>query len=965
MLKEFFQKHKFDFLAVAIFLAISCIYFYPALQGYSLKMGDITQFSGMAKESMDYQKEYGESTLWTGTSFSGMPTYMIFVQYVNPIKTVFNLINEGLTFPITAMFFAFLSFYVLGRVLKGTFLISLIGAIAYGLSTYNITIIEAGHTSKMLAIAYIPGVIAGIFMIYRNKNWLLSLGVLALFMSLELMVNHIQMTYYFGFAIVAIIVTFAIKYYKRRDYQTFLKKSGLIFVGVTIGILVNFANYYNAYQFSKKTMRGKPVISISANEKGEDKRTEEEKAYDAFNQTSGLKRDYITQWSYGKSETWNLFISKAKGNNSLVQEVFEKISEENPQSAQFVYQQYQQTQGKVFGGYWGEQPFTSGPNYIGAIVVFLALMYLFFVHSALKWSLLAISILVILLSWGKNLGGSIEDMWLTNFFIDYLPLYSKFRAVSSILAVINLIAPLMAILFLIHLSKNINWAKENIKNLAIGAGVIGLLLLIVIINPSIVGLMSEFEQNYIETIQGQYLSNPKGPNPEVIAEQVINARAKVVTGDALRSLGLIVLTIGFLFLIIKKDQYRRFAFAGIALLVFIDLFTVDKQYLDNSFVEYQLRGGESTAQVAAKFNVPFDKLKAKDDKKKVAQLVPGDIIVLPIYEKWKEGEVFKETFNATPGDYAIFQKESSKNQKVITDFNTKRVELSKELGSDLTKTDIEKVQFEALNFNSNYRVMDLDNPFNSARASYFHKTTGGYSPAKLKRYQDLIDFYIQSEAGYISSKIRTIQQRNPEILQAVVSGAVPLLSPAEEEKIKVLNMLNNKYFLFSGQLIWENPYTKGNAWFVQKVKEVQNNNEEILAIKDVDLSNTTIIHQEFKDLLKIPQGTDSNASVTLESYLPNYLVYNSNSSKDGLVVFSEIYYSDGWKAYIDGVEAPYFRANYILRALNVPAGSHKIEFKFQPKMYDLGNTINLIGFILLIFPFGVYFFKKFRASKSN
>ncbi len=922
MLKEFFQKHKFNFLAVAIFLAISCIYFYPALQGYSLKMGDITNYSGMAKETFDYEEAKGESTLWTGTNFSGMPTYMIGAKYTNPLKSLQASINRVLTFPIMSIFLAFISFYILAKSFNAGFYISLIGALAYGLSTYNITIIEAGHTGKMMAIAYMPGVIGGIIMMFKREKWLLPFGVTVLFMSLELLVNHVQMTYYFGFVILAIFIAYLIKYLKKGDLNFYFKRAVLVGAALVIGVLANFANYYNVYKFSKKTMRGKPVISISAKAQGQDNRSEEQKAYDKFNQTSGLKRDYITQWSYGKSETINLFVSKAKGKNDLVNEVIEKLADENPQAAQFVAKQYQKTRGKVFGGYWGNQPFTSGPNYIGAIVVFLALMYLFFVHTPLKWTMLAISILTILLSWGVNLGGSIEDMWLTNFFIDYIPLYSKFRAVSSLLVVVNLLFPTMAILFLLHITSNIDWAKENIKKLSIGAGVVVFLLLIIIVSPTSVGLMSDFEQNYIDTMQAQFMSNPKGPNPETIAEQVMDVRGAIVRMDALRSLGLVLLTIIFLYVLITFKKQRKFALAAIALLVFIDLFTVDKQYLNND-------KNPNTNEFMA----------------------------------WKKGKVYDETYLSTPGDQAIYQLEAQKNPAITQAFNQKRVELSKKK-KNITQADIEDIQFEALNFNTNYRMMDLDNPFNSARASYFHKTTGGYSPAKLKRYQDVIDFYIQQEAGYISSKIRTIQQRNPEIMKAVITGKVPLLSPAEKDRIKVLNMLNNKYFLFSGQLVWTNPYTQGNAWFVSNVKEVADNNEEILAIKDADLTNTAIIHQEFKDIIKAPSAIDSNASIVMESYAPNHLVYTSKSSQDALAVFSEVYYRDGWKAYIDGKEVPYARANYIVRALNIPSGEHRIEFKFESKMYHTSNTISLIAFLFVLMPFGAYFFQELKTKKD-
>lgn len=901
MMNNFFKKNWEHIAAVAIFLVISMIYFSPALDGYSIKMGDIKSGTGMSKETKDFREMYDEQTLWTSTSFSGMPGYMINTHYNHPIKTIQSFFIDLLSFPIYVLFMAFLCFYILALSFNAGFYISLIGALGYGLATYNFTIIEAGHVSKMMAIAYIPGVIAGMVMLYRRKNWILSLAILALFFTLELMVNHVQMTYYFIFIMVAFGIAEFFRYLKQKNLKAFAFRTALIFLAGFIALLANFGRYYNNYKFAKNTMRGKPIITISATENvTTDDRTPEQIAYDEFNtNTGGLKRDYITKWCYGKAETWNLFIPTAKGDSKNVTgEVFDKLKEQNPRMYNEVVTQYQKNQGKIFSGYWGDQPFTSGPSYMGAIIIFLALMYLFFVHNPLKWALLGITIFTIMLSWGKNLGGSIEDMWLTNFFIDYFPLYSKFRAVSSILVVVNLAAPIMAILFLINLTKNLEWAKKNIKWLGLGAGVVVFILLVLAIKPNMVGLLSEYESQQLSALSEQYVKNPQGYafNPHDVFSQVTEIRASVFRADTLRTLGLIALVIGLMFLFIRNEKLKNLTLGGVALLILIDLFSVGKRYLNNE----------------KNPNNPTE------------------------YLSWKKGSAYDNNYFATNGDQQIYQMEASQNPNIQNQVNERMSLLE---ASDRNRMNQESIMFSSLNFNTNYRVMDLDNPFNSSRASYFHKTTGGYSPAKLKRYQDIIDFYISNE--------------------------IPLINTGKFENMKVLNMLNNKYYLYQGNLAAVNPKAFGNAWFVDNVKWVSNSNEEILAIKDVNLKSTAIIHESFKKEIKSPNSYDSSASISMTNYLPNHITYQASCKKNQLAVFSEVYYKDGWNAYIDGSKTPYARANYIVRAINIPAGEHTIEFKFEPTMYKTGNTVNLVGFLLIIGIFGFAGFNWYKDEKRK
>jgi hypothetical protein len=881
MINKFFKSNWQTIAAIAVFLIISCAYFSPALDGYSLKMGDIQSWKGMSKELKDYKEITGENAIWTNSSFSGMPGYQIVTSSNPSLGYVLRAFKLWLPRPIEFMFLSFLSFFILGRVLKSSILIAGIGALAYGFMSYNFLIIEAGHTSKMYAIAIFPGVLAGFLMIYRSKEYLWAFVIFALFFTLELFVNHIQMTYYFAFVLLAVGIAEFIRFAKEKNLKEFFKRTAIIIAAVLIAILANFSNYYNTYQFAKKTMRGKEVISISANQQtAEDNRTVEQKKYDEFNQTSGLKRDYITQWSYGKAETWNLIFPTAKGDRT-VQEKFINKLKDNPQLYNYVGEKMNSSRGKMFGPYWGDQPFTGGPNYVGAIIVFLALLYLIFVQTALKWILLCVTVLTIMLSWGINLGGSIEDMWLTNFFIDNVPLYSKFRAVSSILVIINLVFPLMAILYLNFIVKNYDWAKKNIQNIAIAGGVIILVMVIVTTSSSIIGFSSNYEKSQLIQLTNSYAQNPQGINPVDAFKQVQEIRHEIFMSDAWRSIGLMVLVLGLILLIIYKENFKKIAFIGIALLILIDMWGVSSRYFSNE-------------------KDPRDSSK---------------------YIAWEKNTGFENTFVATQGDINIYQIEAAAKPEIQKEANDRLLAL-KSKQDKVTREDQESVMFSTLNLNTNYRVMDLDNSFNSARVSYFHKSTGGYNPAKLKRYQDIIDFYIQKELSYLNT--------------------------GQFDRMKVLNMLNNKYYLYNGQLFSQNTKAYGNAWFVNDINWVEDNNAEILAIENTDVKHTAIIHNEFKDVISDVKAIDSNASIKMLSYAPNHISYESNATQDGLAVFSEIYYKDGWNAYLDTTEVPYARANYILRALSIPKGKHIVHFKFEPTMYKTGKTIDLISFLIIL-----------------
>lgn len=875
-------KANWYYLVILLFfLGLSAAYFSPALGGYTLRQGDIASWKAAAKELTDFRELFNEEAIWTNSMFGGMPGYFISVTYLNGLTWLSNILSLGLPFtmlPISMVFIAMLSFFILGKSLKTTNLIAVLGAIAYGFISYHMLIIEAGHNTKVQALSYIPAVLGAFIMIYKNKNTWFPAGIFALFMGLELRANHIQMTYYFSFVLLVLGAFYFYEAFKNKTTTDFFKRTLLIIAGAALALLANFNSFYNAAVYSKYTMRGTPELTI--NPDGSDKKS---------TLSSGLDRDYIVQWCYGKQETYNLLVPNAKGDSkNLTGEYFDYLRENNPQLYNFSVEQYQKNQGKVFGGYWGDQPFTSGANYLGAIIVLLAILYIVFVKSTLKWALVLVSILAIMLSWGKNLGGSIENMWLTNFFIDFIPMYSKFRAVSSILVIVNLTFPLMAMLFVNHIYQNLDWAKANLKKIMIASGSVASIVLIFAFIPSFFDFTSDVEDSVFNQLYQTYSQTKSGVNPADAEEALIDFRIEAFKNDSYRTILFLALAISVLYLWITKKLKYNYAIMGLIALALIDVWGVNKRYLNNE--------------------------KNPQNKRE--------------YLSWEKVTGYENTFAANPGDKEIYNIEAAKNPQIEQIALQRLQEMKKEKGR-LTFMDEESVRFSTLNFNTNYRVMNLDNPFNSAAVSYLHKSSGGYHAAKMARYQDMIDFYISKELSILQTP----------------------------EQTKVLNMLNTKYYLYQGNLVLQNQFAYGNAWFANEIKTVKNPNEEILAVADINPKVTCVVDEKFSSLIANKNfKNDSASTIELTSYLSNKLTYKSKSTNEQLAIFSEIYYKDGWNAYIDGKQVDHLRANYILRALPIPAGEHQVEFRFEPKMIGIGNLIGLGSFVIIIaiFGFGIY-----------
>ena len=819
------KKFLPDLIAILAFIVISFIYFFPAItEDRILFQHDTVAGAGAGQEAKEYYERTGERTRWTNALFGGMPTYQMSPSYdsTEPLTFVQKVYHLFLPNYVWLTFIMMLGFYILLRAFGIPAWLAGVGGIIWGFSSYFFILIAAGHIWKFITLAYIPPTIAGIVLAYRKK-YLLGGIITALFMAMQILSNHVQMTYYFLFVILFMVGAFFEDAWRKKELPQFFKATGVLIVAGLIGVSINLSNLYHTYEYSKETMRGKSELKYEGA---------------AAKQTSsGLNRDYITQWSYGIGETFSLLVPNVKGGASVPLSRSEKAMEKANPMYSSLYSQLTQ--------YFGDQPMTSGPVYVGAFVLMLFILGCFIVKGPMKWALLGATIFSILLSWGKNFMG------LTDFFIDYIPMYNKFRAVSSILVIAEFTIPLLAILTLKEILTKPELLKEKLKYIYISFGLTGGLALLFAIAPRL------FFPTYIPGNEMAALQNalPADQLSPIIAN-LEEMRVHLFTSDAWRSF--FIVTIGTLLLLAynAKKLKATWTVAAIALLCLGDMWSVNKRYLyDEQFIPKS----EQTA-----------------------------------------------TFRKTQTDELILQDPS--------------------------------LDYRVLNF--------AGNTFEENNTSYWHKSVGGYHAAKLRRYQEMIDHHIAKE----------MQAAYQEV--ATAGGQMDSVNAA---KFPVLNMLNTKYFIFpagqQGQTVpIENPYTFGNAWFIDKIQYVNNANEEIDAIGQVDLQQTAIVDSKFKEALKgVNEGyKDSLSTIRLTNYEPNQLVYETSSPQDGIVVFSEIYYP-GWTATIDGKPADIARADYILRAMNVPAGKHTIEMRFDPQSLHITEGIAygamallLVGVIILI-----------------
>lgn len=812
-----------DLVAIVLFALLSFVYFFPAdIEGRMLFQHDTAAGVGIGQEAKEYYEQTGERTRWTNSVFGGMPTYQISPSYDSnkPLQWVQKVYQLFLPSYVCLTFILMLGFYILLRAFGLSVWLSTLGGILWAFSSYFFILISAGHIWKFITLAYIPPTLAGIVLAYRGR--LLAGGVVAaLFVALQIASNHVQMSYYFLFVILFIVGAYFEKAWREKTLPQFFRASAVLVAAALIGVAANLSNLYHTYTYSKETMRGKSELVQTG---------------EAAKQTSGgLDRDYITQWSYGVGETWTLLVPNFKGGASAPLSQSETAMEKANPMYSSLYNSLTQ--------YFGDQPMTAGPVYVGAFVLFLFLLGCFIVKGPLKWALIGATLFSIALSWGKNF------MPLTDFFIDYVPMYNKFRAVSSILVIAEFTIPLLAVFALKKILEEPQVLRDKVALGVSSVLTLGVSFLLWMAPGS-------FSAGFIPAQEAQMLQQAVDggmiPASELngILANLGEMRAALVQADALRSF--LIIAIGLLLLMLYATGKLRqsLTVGGIAVLCLVDLWSVNKRYLNDG------------------------------------QFVPKSVQTT--------------TFNKTPTDETILKDPAL-----------------------------------------DYRVLNLaSNTFNESNTSYWHKSVGGYHPAKLRRYQEMIERHIAPE----------MQAAYSEIARA--GGE---MDSVDASKFRVLNMLNTRYFILpagqQGQTVpILNPYAYGNAWFVDRVQYVDNANEEIDALHTADPAGTAVVDARFKEVLKglTESHRDSLSTIRLASYEPNRLVYETRNSGDAVAVFSEIYYPDGWQVTVDGQPATLGRADYILRALYLPAGEHTVEMRFDPQSLHVTEGIAYTALALMV-----------------
>ena len=814
-----------DLLVILTFAVLSFAYFFPAdIEDRILFQHDTAAGAGAGQEATQYREETGEYTRWTNSLFGGMPTYQIAPSYesTQPLTWVQKVYQLFLPTYVNLTFILMLGFFILLRAFGIPTWLAGLGGLMWAFSSYFFILISAGHIWKFITLAYIPPTIAGIVLAYRGK--LLAGGILtAFFIALQIMSNHVQMSYYFLFVILFIAGAYFEDAWRNKTLPRFFKASAVLLVAALIGVAANLSNLYHTYTYSKETMRGKSELVQTG---------------DAAKQTSsGLDRDYITNWSYGIGETWTLLVPNFKGGSSSapLSQSETAMEKANPMYGS-LYNSFPQ--------YFGSQPWTAGPVYVGAFVLFLFVLGCFIIKGPLKWALLGATFFSIVLAWGKNF------MPLTDFFIDYVPMYNKFRAVSSILVIAEFTIPLLAIFALKRVLEEPGIWKANKKAFGISLALTAGVALLLTVAPGSLG------SGFVPAQEAQMLQNAVDqqmiPANELsgILANLSEMRGALVSADALRSFIIICIGCALLWLHAAGKLRRSLTVAGITVLCLVDMWSVNKRYLHDE------------------------------------QFVPRSIQT--------------ETFSKTKTDELILQDKSP-----------------------------------------DYRVLNFaTDAFNENNTSYWHKNIGGYHAAKLRRYQELIERHLSPEM---------------QAAYQAIAAAGGEMDSVDASKFRVLNMLNTKYFILpagqQGQTVPVlNPYANGNAWFVKNVQYVNNANEEIDALKTILPTETAVVDARFKDMLKgISEAhKDSLSSIRLTSYEPNRLVYETENAGDGIAVFSEIYYPNGWQVTIDGKPAGLGRADYVLRTLYIPAGKHTVEMRFDPQSLYVTEGIAYGALALLV-----------------
>jgi len=803
-----FKKLKTHVIVILSFLIISVLYFTPEIfQGKKLYQYDSIHYLGVSKEIRDAKNIYGREALWTNRVFSGMPSYVISSGYFknNKISIFHKILTINDWRPVCFLFLYLLGFYIACLLFNLNPWIALIGSIAYAFSSYFLIIIEAGHNTKAFALGYMPPIIAGVYSAFRGNIVFGSL-ISGIFLALQIYVSHPQITYYTLLIILVLGIIELIYSIKKKYFKKILFACIALFVVYLIAIGANFSRIIVLNEYSKYSIRGKSDLT----------QTKE-------NKSKGLDLDYATQWSLGIDETLSLLVPNIKGapasfnEKSKTYSFLRKVTN-NPSEVI-----------KSLPSYWGKQPFTT-PVYAGAIICFLAILGLFVLDKKYKWWLFSIIVISLFMSWGKNL------MFFTEFLFKFLPGYNKFRAVSMALIIAEFALPLIAALTLFNIVFNEKINKEVLKKyLNYSFYIVGGLLLILIIFPSLFGLNSLYDEKYIDMGYGN------------LVDLMIEDRKSLLRADAFRSLVFVVIAYSLIYIFINKKIKTEFILTLLGVFILIDLWAVDKRYLNkDNFVS----------------------------KKEIKE---------PFKPSFANNYILE---NAKPGE----------------------------------------------------RVLNLavGDPFRDASTSYFHNSIGGYSAAKIKRYQELIDFHLIKEMQILLNILN--QKPSYERIDSIFAN------------LNAFNMLNTRFIIFNLEtypLI--NKYAAGNAWFVENIKIVENADQEIAELDKIDLKREVLIDKKFSEIFRnFNPVKDTLAKIELIEYQPEYLKYKSNTNKPQFVVFSEIYYDKGWDAYIDGKKTNYVRCNYVLRGMIIPEGQHIIEFKFYPKSFYFGEKVSLASSVILI-----------------
>jgi len=799
------KKFLPHFWVLLVFVAAVFIYNAPLLDGKAMRMEDMTQVNGMAKGLEDHYAKTGERSLWTNSLFAGMPAYQVamktpqvWVQYLH------YLLAYQLPQPANLMLLYLLGGYFLFTVLKFRPLLAAFGAFAFAFSSYNFIILDAGHLTKAMAIAYMPVVIAGVIKVFR-KPGIGSLALLAVALGLEINAYHYQVTYYLALMVLLYVGFKAYESFKEKTLPVFFKASAFALAAAVLSISANFTGFWVTYEYTKETLRGGSALTNAQTATG-----------------GGLDREYALRWSYGVGETATILIPNFNGGASA-----SPIGEQSETFQVLTQGGVPRNQAKQFvenaPTYFGDQPSTAGPTYFGAIIVFLFVLGLLLVEGRVKWWLLSTVLLSFGLMWGRNFG------FLTDLFIDYMPMYNKFRAVSIAQVTAALAFPMLAVILVQRLLDNKIDVDKAKKQLKIATGIVGGFCLIFVLAP---GAFFSFES----AADSNYASFPG------LADALIADRTSMLRSDAIKSLVLVLLAAGSLWMWLSNKLSAQYLLLILLGATVADLWSVNKRYVNESdFV----------------------------NKRQVTQ-----------------------PFEATAADLQILQDQTTY-----------------------------------------YRVFDMGNrnPFNENRASYFHNSIGGYHAAKLARFEDVKNTLLSAQPN-----------------------------------MNVLNMLNTRWFIMpseAGPQAQFNPSAMGNVWFAPAILEVANADAAIDTLDGADLRSFAIVESDqMAKLAGFNPQADSTARIALTEYSLDKLVYKSNSSTAQLAVFSDLYYDKGWNAFIDGEPADYLRANYLLRAIVVPAGEHEITFRFEPASYKLGEQVSLASSIVLALLVALAIFEKIRKK---